>query len=219
MKNYLYSFIAFTFLLLLTYSLQAQVQIGLRAGLNLATLQGLNLDDKADIQSFPRMTVTIPVEIPLSDLWSLQSELGFTQRGIKVGFQEGENSANVTYRLNYMDINLLGKIAINEPSVIWGLLAGPSFNYGINAKLISESNFNGNTEKEEDKVTFGEDGLRKIDLGMQAGAFLQIPMAGGSAFIDARYHLGLMNISTESDTDAVSHRGIQLSAGFMIPIQ
>ena len=126
----------------------------------------------------------------------------------------------MAYQLNYLDINLLGKLTLNEPAVQWGLLAGPSFNYGTSAKLLSETNTNGNTQKEEEKLTFGKEGLRQFDVGIQLGAFLQFPMAGASVFVDTRYHLGLMNISTESDADVdpVTNRGLHLSLGFLIPI-
>lgn len=220
MKNHLLFFVTFTILLLSTSNLQAQTKIGLRAGLNFASLQGLDIDNTANIESFPRLTVMIPVEIPLSGIWALQPELGFTQKGLKVGIEDGNNSANVTYQLNYLDINLLGKLTVDAPTIQWGLLAGPSFNYGTSAKLLSVTNINGNTQKEEEKLTFGKEGLRQFDLGIQIGAFLQLPMPSASVFIDTRYHLGLMSINTASDADAdpITNRGLHLTAGFLIPI-
>lgn len=216
MKTNLFSSFAFLLILLLTFNLQAQVKIGLRAGVNFASLAGFSeLGDNINKESFPRLSIMIPVEIPLAHKWVLQPEVGFTQRGFKVEGKAANYSEMASFQLDYLDLNLLAKYMLSGQSIKWGLMAGPSFNYGVRAKSISETNQNGQSQKEEETHTFGKDGLRKIDFGLQFGTFVQTPMAGGEFIVDARYHVGYLNISTVNESPVLSNRGLQFSVGFL----
>jgi hypothetical protein len=127
--------------------------------------------------------------------FSFQPEINFVNKGttIEVG------SHKEKYNFNYLEVPVLAKYSFG----MFYVNAGPSVGYLV-----------GKDKKLE--ATYGD--LKKINLEVQMGGGVAIPAGPGKVIVDARYGLGLNNISDVSGTN-VKNRSILLSVGYAINLK
>lgn len=135
---------------------------------------------------------------PLSSLFSLQSEVLYTQRGLEGSVPSlGET---FKLKLSYIDLPVLVRIG---PANGRGfhVLAGPSFNFNIGAQLIVGGTFN-------DEEDF-KDEVEDVDIGLVVGAGYY----GTLLILEARFEEGLTNVSTFADDESYRNRTIIAMVG------
>jgi opacity protein-like surface antigen len=171
-------------------TIQAQLlQIGVKAGVNFASqtgdasLQGVAFD-KEGITNFHAGLVA---EIKLLEKFSIQPELLYSTQGAtyKNAAQEFKNE------LGYLSIPVMAKIYLNNANSV-SLELGPQASFLMSNKKEFDV---------EDPNTF--------DFALNAGLGLKLTK---SIFVQARYSLGLTDVSKDAE---VKNSTIQLSAGFM----
>ncbi|WP_330747009.1 porin family protein [Chryseobacterium sp. CP-77] len=124
--------------------------------------------------------------------FSVQPEVNFVSKGTKF-----KNSfANQSFNFNYIEVPVLAKYAFGPVYVN----AGPSVGF-----LMGKNN--------AVKAVYGK--TKSIDFGVQMGAGVAIPAGPGNFIVDARYNLGLTNISDVKGTD-IKNRGFAVSLGYSI---
>lgn len=180
-------------LLLAVAGTQAQkLEIIPKAGINLAyqSIKGVNGEKgRAGFQG------GVGFNIPMgTGVFSLQPELNFIQKGTTIRTQ----GAQPGYNLNYLELPVLAKF---RAGMVY-FNAGPSL--GL---LLGQS--------DHSKQALGS--LKKLDFGVQMGGGVAIPAGTGRLIIDARYTLGLSNISDVKGGN-IRNRGIMLSAGYAVPL-
>lgn len=182
------AFAVFTFI-----SVQSQeVRFGAKAGLNLATFTG---DALTGFDTRAGFHIGGLVEIPISEKFSVQPELLYSEKGSE--FFSTELS------LSYLDIPIMAKYHI-----IKGLSAelGPVASILLNAE-----------ETKRGEVKDVSDFTKKFDLGIGGGATYRLPMG---VFFSLRFTKGIMNIhkdgtSENYDSDVkVQNNIFQISAGY-----
>lgn len=104
---------------------QAQVDLGVKGGFNLANLVGPDVDDNSIKLSF---YVGGYAKLPLADRFSVQPELVFSRQGAK--FEDPGDDDK--YRLNYLNIPVM--FQYNDPSGFYGE-TGPQFGFKVSAKV------------------------------------------------------------------------------------
>ncbi|MCW5516339.1 porin family protein [Muriicola sp. Z0-33] len=178
-----------TIVMFISFAAAAQdINIGAKAGLNLATLKP-DLNDPAVRTSFHLGGV---VEIPLLDELSLQPELFYSSQGVK---DESDDDEEV--RLNYLSIPVLAKYYVAEGLSIE---AGPQIGFLLSAEVED----NGDT-------TDLKDTTKSTDFGFALG--LGYKLENGLNFA-ARYYFGSDVNDIESDTDKFKNNVFQLSIGY-----
>ena len=172
-----------------TAQVEAQdVQFGLKAGVNLATITG---DVSGDFDSRTSFHLGILSEIEISEMFSFQPELLYSSQGIK------DDIFDEKIKLDYMNIPLMGKYYISEGI---SLEAGPQIGFLLSAK----SDIDG----EEEDI---KDSLKGIDFGLNFG--LGYKMNCGLSF-GARYNIGLSNFNNEDGLGSVKNSVFQISVGY-----
>ena len=147
------------------------------------------------------------LEIGLGGNIYLQPEAVFIQKGTKLKVVNDDNKINV----NYLDVPILLKIKLLNSNLLnINLLGGPSFGLALNG----EETAGGETVD----INFGgENGLKRFDLGINAGGGVGVNFGSVGVFGDVRYLFGVSDISDAADRE-IKNKGLNLSVGLMFKI-
>ncbi|MFD0963773.1 porin family protein [Pseudofulvibacter geojedonensis] len=163
-------------------------RFGIKGGYNLASIK---TDSNGTTDNRHGFHIGIFGESFISDFFSIQPELMYSQQGYKI-----ENELyELEQRLNYLNLPIMLKV---YPDEAFYLELGPQVGYAISHKEELKSNILTTTKSFEPN---------SFDWGVNAG----LGFRSRSGFsIGARYHLGLGKIYEDSDT---FNRLIQFSCG------
>ncbi len=191
--------------LLITSANIAYTQIGVRAGVNIAT-QSLD-DDDTDLSSIIGLNLGVTYEHALSYRLSIQPELHFIQKGTKLDIDNIFGSGEFTTTLNYIELAVMGKYTITDIGDDGGLYLSVTPHLGLGLSGRYKVEFEGESETED--VDFDDDGLNRMDFGVGFG----LGASFGNIYIDVRYNLGLANVSDDADF-TIYNRGILVGVGY-----
>ncbi|MFO7446171.1 MAG: porin family protein [Ignavibacteriaceae bacterium] len=182
----------------------AQMNFGVKAGLNVSNFGG---DDADDTDSKTGLVLGGYMIYRFSDMFALQPELLYSMKGAT-----GEAfGADATVSLNYIEIPVLVKFLIpiaGGSSVTPAVFAGPAIGFNVSAN--SELEIANQTIEEDIK-----DNVQSLDLGLALGASIDFPVGMNTLGFDVRYTLGLTSWSDVSGVDAdVTNTGFSLTAYF-----
>jgi hypothetical protein len=164
------------------------INFGLKAGVNFASLNG---DDIDDLDGVTGLHIGAVAEFGFSEKFSIQPELIYSTQGASLDDE--------TLKLDYINIPVLAKYYIIEGL---SLEAGPQLGFNIN----SEYEFDGETEDEE--------GVNTIDIAAGLGAGYKLPVG---IFFQARYNIGLTDVYEEIQGFQIDAKNnvFQISVGYM----
>lgn len=211
----------------LVNGMSAQVSVGLRGGVNLARWEWEKSADvnKSAIKNMTGIYVAAPVEIAVTPYFSIQPELAFIQKGVRLNdktiFSEQTLESDARTILNYLEVPVLAKAHVGNELFRVFAVAGPEVAYALNGKVkleMTTSNGTTETSKTDENIDFKDANMSRFDAGLLLGGGVEMKVGVGSVILDARYNLGLTNLSTDSEAHAVYNRGIMLSAGFKVPL-
>lgn len=174
----------------------AQIQFGVKAGLNLANINVSPSTEGTSFKLSPNVTAGVLAYIPLVSKLGLQTELLYSGQGSKL--TSGAESG--TYQLGYFNVPVLLKY--KDPSGFF-IEAGPQVGFLLNAKVKS-----GGVSVDE------KDSFKSTDI---SGAFGIGYLSALNIGIDARYNLGLSNIAKSGeDNNTKAKNGVaQISVFYM----
>lgn len=195
--------LSLTFLALFITPLNAQMQIGPKAGLNIANFVGddANFFGK-DFESRTGFTGGIFFMFQFSSLFAIQPEAYYTMKGATLS---GENS-DITFSLDYIEVPVLLKliIPVEGSNIRPSVFAGPSVGFNTTAKIKSE--FEEQDIKEDVKST---------DFGLVFGGGIGIMIGKNELGFDIRYILGLSSLDdTSSNADDIKNAVINFNMYF-----
>ncbi len=186
MKFYLITIIAMLCMAVGTASAQ-NINIGTKIGLNSYTINndsGPGFDSKFGIHA------GLLGHIHLSEQFAIQPELVYSMQGAKSG--------NTNFNLDYINVPVLVQYMFDSG---FRIQAGPQIGFLVRAKA---ENNNGSVDIRDD--------FKSIDAGLSFGAsYIHTPTSFG---IDARYNLGLSDISENSGVQSNS-RGLQIGIFYL----
>jgi len=169
-------------------SVQAQdVNFGAKAGINFTSLNG----DDDDLDGKTSFHIGAVAEIPVSDVFSVQPELVFSNQGAKDG--------DIKFNVSYLNLPIMAKYYVGEGISIEG---GPQIGFLMDAKV-----------KDDDTSVDVKDETKGIDFGLGIGAGYK---ADSGLNFAIRYNFGLSNIVDEDDAGDFELKNgvVQVSVGF-----
>ncbi len=194
--------------------MSTQVRFGLRAGVNLASLE---LDDENTATDYNTNSKTsfqagIFVNIPIGGMFRLQPEVSYVGQGSKVNGNFISNPLNKgSYELDYsyIAVPIMFQLQTNGGFFVE---AGPQIAFLVRAKEDQQS---GNDPDVKDK-------LRTTDFGAAAGIGYLSRIGLG---INARYVHGFSNVYNNDNAPAsvknaeISNRGVQIGLVYHLGAQ
>jgi len=192
------------------YSVQAIAQsFGVIAGLNLSKMLVKDNDDTYDdnMKMNPGFHVGGTVNLPFSDMFSLESALLISTKGVK--YKDGNFTSSIN--LFYIDLPVMFKALFDVGGVgIYGKV-GPYVGVGLSGKM----KYDDDGDKETETIKWGsdkeKDDFKRLDYGLAVGAGVEI----NALQIGIGYDLGLANISLYSDDGyKVNNRVFKISLGY-----
>lgn len=172
------------------------VRFGLKGGPSYTTVVGPNVAGAAYQWGFHGGVL---VNLPLTDRWSLQPELLYSQKGTK------EENSSTRIRVNYVDLPVLLRVAPGPGGLF--LEGGPQLGYQAGSEASID------TRKPLARVTSDFAGsYPPFDVGYAAGVGYELPSGLG---IGLRYNGGLRHVlqgATADDTARNSAFQLYLSA-------
>jgi len=181
-------------------SLTAQVSLGFKAGVNLAQQSIEEIDLTIDSDEITGYTWGAFLEIPIgeSNIY-LQPEFLLLQKGGKL------SAPNLKTTLNYIEVPILLKLKLLNSSLLnINILGGPTFGYATSGETTQNSTIV--------KINFGNDNIKRFDLGVHAGAGAVLQLGSLGIFGDIRYLFGVSDLD-ETEARTVKNKGLLVSAG------
>ena len=183
--------VALAAMLLTTTATAQNVNIGVKAGLN---LYNVNNDNNVEYDTKTGFHLGLLGHIHLAPQLAFQPEVVFSTQGAKYSVGNSETKLN----LSYVNVPLMVQYMFDNG---FRLQAGPQVGFLVAAK--SETN---NVEIDV------KDNFETVDFAIGAGLGYVHPASGFG--VDARYNLGLININDNSPVKS-TNRGFQLGVFYL----
>jgi len=182
----------------------AQAQFGIKAGLNIAAVG--SSEDGGPEDARMGMQLGGIAMFGLSDAVQLRTGLTYSQKGAAFAKETGMET-DLVYAFDYLEVPI--DFAFNLGDGGFTLSAGPylAFLMGANAK------YDGDTED----INKDDDLINGMDFGLNLGMSFLI---NESILIDARYGMGLSDITSAEDSDGDDYStdvngALQISVGYV----
>ena len=167
-------------------SAQGLTGYGLKAGLNMATLGG---DDVQDAKMKMGFAAGGFVTYSINEMFAVQPEVLYTMKGAKWEEELLGETLKETTKYTYLEIPVLAKFTIpTQGNISPKLFVGPALGILLSAKCDSEWG----DESETDDI---KDDTKSPDFGLVFGAGVDIGMPHSAITIDGRYTMGLSSIA------------------------
>lgn len=157
-------------------------QFGIKAGANISSI---SKDGFEDTKSKVGFNAGVFMNAPLSEQFSIQPEVMYSQMGSKVNFTD---NASATLKLDYITVPVM--FQFNATPQFY-LEAGPEFGFLVSSKAKGE--VNGNTQT----VDLDKDNFNSFNMGAGLGLGFNFNKNIG---INARYVAGFTNINKDGET-------------------
>lgn len=200
-----------------TTALAQEVDFGIKAGVNYATLSGV---EGGETNYLPGFHGGFTAQYVLYPKFAVQAELLYSLEGAESSFkretEEYSFSSEQKLRLGFLNLPIMGKLYVTEG---FSLQAGPQVGYLLSAK----NEYSYSSAFPEDSIIISGTGdireeLKKVLFGLNFGIGYDLNSA---LFLQARYYLGLSDINNyddqiddiEVDFKNIRNQGFQLSVG------
>ena len=171
----------------LSANAQQVVKFGPKAGLNIATLNGVE-----DSEMKVGLHIGAFAEIFFTDKFALQPELLYSMQGAK------DSEVDIKANYDFINIPIMAKYYVVDGLAVE---AGPYVGFLMKAEAKGDG---GSLDV--------KDALNTVDFGLGLGANYNLD---NGFFAGARYNLGLTDLSKYNDEgDAVKNGVIQISVGY-----
>ena len=186
----IYTFIA---LLCFPFFLSAQVEIGFRAGANLAEADLRRFSNLPfELESMQGIQASLFANFQLGSAIAIQPEISYSQKGFEASWNNADSS--YTLRSNYFEVPLMIEYGfpIGKNFRIFGN-AGPNASYLFNAQEEFHDKIN-ETFSITDYEFGDENMLERLDLGVNFGGGISVRVNRWKFMADARYNIGLLSL-------------------------
>ncbi|GAB3811092.1 porin family protein [Pontibacter rugosus] len=196
----------------LAFAAEAQtITVGPRVG---ATFSEVNYSgDGADmlndqLKSKTGVQFGAVANVMVNDLFSVQPELLYVQKGVKVNF----GGLSTELQSSYLELPVLAKVSFGSEQIKGFVTAGPSVGYWLSGKI--KQKYDG--ESEEDDYDFTDDDNR-TEIGANFGVGAAYKVGTGYLNLDLRYGLGLSNLYNDGE-EKVKNRVLGVSLAYLFSL-
>jgi hypothetical protein len=177
---------------------------GVKAGVAMSNIFGRDVYDQKFRTGF---SYGIFMTYGFGRAFAVQPELLFVMKGSKYINGRGSDAYRETMSLEYVELPILAKLYLPisrafKAHVFAGPVPAMNIRARVNAKFAGES--------QEETL----DNVMGVDVGLAAGAGIEVPWGKGRITFDARYTAGLTTLSKEADDD-IRNGALSFLLGYM----
>lgn len=208
-----------------TQTVFGQINVGLTAGANFATVSTDN--DKAEYGTHVLFALGGVFEIELNDRWSLRVEPMYLGKGADPHFDLQEHTTKHKSSAHYLELPVLFSYSFAATETLTPFLTfGPSVGFKLGAHFHALLPGGMNAGPGGTPVDIS-DKMKLIDAGIALGIGTKVRSGNASYFIQSRYTFGLTNVEDRPDRGwwgdgpgqlKVYHRGLQVLFGYTFPL-
>lgn len=190
----------------------AQVQWGVKTGLNLATMSNSDMagvEGNIFIQGNSKIKagfyIGLFLEMPLSNHIGFQPELVYSRQGTYYkGTASVGNSVDFKgwLRYNYINVPLMFKFYVTD---------GLSLDLGPQLGIVTNVAFKAKVEGNSETDDLDSDAYKTFDFAAAMGLTYRI---ANRVDITARYNFGFLEVSKGNTGDKISNRVLQIGVGY-----
>ncbi len=188
-----------------------------KGGLNLSNMEfkygGESYSE--DFKMNPGINLGITSEFKIAKPLAIETGLIFSSKGFKLvdEYKDMDHSMKekINFNLYYIDVplNLKGSFNLGKMKV-YGT-AGPYLGVGLIGIIKYQETYNNKTETDREIIEFGEDGIKRLDYGLNAGLGIEIK----AIQIGANYGWGLANLDGDSySSSQIKNRVLSFTVGY-----
>ncbi len=146
----------------------------------------------------------------INDMFSIQPELLYVQKGYKIG----EDEAYLKGKSNYLEVPVLAKIGFGGEQVRGFVTGGPTLGYWTGGKSTVKF---GDMEDSEDYEFEDED--NRLELGASFGIGAAYKVGAGELNLDVRYGLGFSSLyEAEGNEPKTRNRVFGVSLAYLFSL-
>ena len=184
----------------------AQLNLGVKGGVNMSNFYGDDLDDQNVKIGFH---VGLAADYEFAYNSAIQTGLFFTTKGAKYSESVGVASADFTVNPMYLQLPVHYAYKLDvTPGTRIVFHAGPYVAYGIGGKSKLSGSL-GDWDGETEWDVFGDDGFKRFDAGLGLGVGAEF----GPILLDLGWDMGLVNIA-DSNSGDIKNQNAYLSVGY-----
>jgi hypothetical protein len=174
-----------------------------KGGVNMAQITGDNVYD--DTSARFGIAGGVALRWPIAGAASLQPELNFAQKGMKLEDTPGI-SEDVTYEVDYLEVPVLVRLELPPAAgVSPAVFLGPALGIELSEQLRVKSGlFQGTDSRSE---------LEDFDLGVVGGIGFEFGPEPTRLVVDLRTQVGVINLYEVPDQQTIRNLDIRLSLG------
>ncbi len=207
--------------------LSAQTKLGFRGGLNISE-PGLttSIGNTSDLtKSFTGIDVAFVSEFRIANRLGLQAELGYTEKGIRLGTNTNINvlGASVpvgimtTTKIRQLELPILAKYQLSTGAIRTYAHAGPTLGYALSGNFKTKGTLLSEIDLVNQKLDLGNQ--NRWSIGIVGGLGLEIDKGAGTLFVDARYHYQSLKINNLPLNDVqFNNKGVGFNIGYKFTI-
>jgi hypothetical protein len=226
----LYTIFVLIFVSFLMNVSYAQTNLGVIGGVNLANFDIEDGEDEIDLSSRTTFGFGGIFELNFGENVSLVFQPMYLQKGAKTTFEEtdpfiGTIKIDGSFKIAYLELPALLKVALGTGSARPYLLAGPSVGFNLSSKLSASSEIDDLSFEIETDI---DEIIESIDFGFQFGGGIMFPLGNNTIFFEGKYALGLSDILKDGTIDLedeetefegkLKTKGILIMGGISIPL-
>jgi hypothetical protein len=119
--------------------------------------------------------------------FSIQPEMLYTQKGVKINVSEGAELGDVRYKADYVDVPILARYTFGKGGRVY-VFGGPSLDFKVSAKVSA-----GILDKTEEEDI--SDDIENFEFALVFGGGIEL----GPLLLEARWSEGLTNVAKSVD--------------------
>ena len=193
---------------------EGQAAMGVKAGVNLASLSGA-----VDSESRTGFSAGAYFGFGLGDRLALQIEGIYAVRGgrgIGIGADALDDTATPSdLRLTYVEVPLLLRAGYPGERLLASVFLGPYVAFQTSCSLTLDDGTEGECDDETRAAWFNP---RSTEYGLTVGGGIDLAVGESTVFVDARYALGLLSIQGGDNPMDLRNGGLTIAGGFAIPL-
>ncbi len=176
------------------------IKLGVKGGVNIATIGGSDADSLGDTKSKVGLVAGAFAEFMVGDIIGIQPEVLYSQKGVK----SDDLGVDAKIKLDYIEVPVLVKVnvPVEGSKVRPSFFVGPAIAFKASCKLQGSS---GGTSASIDCEDAGAN-IKSTDFGATAGGGIAFDVGGAEVGVEVRYTLGFTKIDDDPDPFDIKNR-------------